>query len=113
MQSSADHFEWVSVGVPDCWCYPRQCHGDADGQKEGSSKSGYFYVYYNDLNTLSASWQKDPNEEGFDICADFDHAADANGFRVGQGDLDILNTYFQVKEPLDGNGIDPNCLDCQ
>ncbi len=26
---------WVALGKPLCWCYPRQCHGDADGQKTG------------------------------------------------------------------------------
>jgi hypothetical protein len=25
--------EWNNVGRPACWCYPRQCHGDADGKK--------------------------------------------------------------------------------
>jgi hypothetical protein len=26
-----DYNEWVAVGKPHCWCYPRQCQGDADG----------------------------------------------------------------------------------
>ncbi|MHC4675321.1 MAG: hypothetical protein ACYTBZ_22780, partial [Planctomycetota bacterium] len=37
-----DYAEWVAAGKPDCWCHPRQCHGDADGLAEGK---GLFWVY--------------------------------------------------------------------
>ena len=26
-----DAAEWATVGKPESWCNPRQCHGDADG----------------------------------------------------------------------------------
>ncbi|MHC4113458.1 MAG: hypothetical protein ACYSUY_20485 [Planctomycetota bacterium] len=51
-----DYSEWVNVGKPDCWCYPRQCHGDADGTVGGGIKCGYYDVGPEDLNILISSW---------------------------------------------------------
>ena len=52
-----DYAEWVAVGYPDCWCNPRQCHGDAAGDVEGSDKLGWWYVGNNDLNELIPYWK--------------------------------------------------------
>lgn len=52
-----DYDEWVRVGRPECWCYPRQCHGDADGKYEGGTTTGYYYVGMDDLNVLVAAWE--------------------------------------------------------
>lgn len=116
-----DYNTWVSVGKPDCWCYPRQCHGDTDNQKAGTAKGGYFYVGAADLYTLGQAWyvKEPPVGPGIDsvtdgICADFAHniAGTAKGgyFRVGAADLYILAQYWYVKEPPVGPGVDPNCL---
>ncbi|MHC4312163.1 MAG: DUF7901 domain-containing protein, partial [Planctomycetota bacterium] len=78
-----DYFEWLAVGKPDCWCCPRQCHGNATPTCEppgGSAKTGFYYVGPLDLNTLVAAWLV--LEPGFGpgiasvpngICADFAH----------------------------------------
>jgi len=118
-----DYFEWLSVGKPDCWCYPRQCHGDADGLKQGSAFAGYMYVATNDLDVVIDAWQvkEPPKGPGIatipnGICADFDHAKQGSAFagymRVSTNDLNVLISSWQVKEPPKGPGVDPNCLDC-
>ena len=125
-----DYNEWVSVGRPDCWCYKRQCHGDAGGKKQGNVWAGYWYVGTDDLNVMVAAWlvKEPPDGPGIDtitgpgpdfvpgICADFAHDLEGNQWsgywRVGVKDLNELVPYWQVKEPPDGNGVDPNCLEC-
>jgi hypothetical protein len=95
---SADHpyyDEWVQVGEPVCWCYERQCHGDADCKAQGKSK---YWVSTNDLDILIAAWSKTFAEiDGQTvstvplICADFDHKAQGKQqYRVSTDDLDIL-----------------------
>jgi hypothetical protein len=116
-----DYDEWVAVGKPSCWCFPRQCHGDADGIKEGGGKVEYHYVGTPDLDILADAWQiaepksGGPGLTGNQICADFDHAEHGGGkveyHRVGTPDLDILAANWQIAEPESGGpGIDPNCL---
>jgi hypothetical protein len=112
--------DWVAMDKPDCWCYPRQCHGDADGLLGGSAKAGYYAVGPLDLNILVAAWQvKEPDkgpgiasvENG--ICADF--ARDQGGsskagyYRVGPTDLNILVENWLVKEPDKGPGVPEDC----
>jgi hypothetical protein len=122
----ADYAQWVEVNKPTCWCYPRQCHGDADGKKQGGVALGYWYVGSNDLDILSACWLvKDPPEgpgilnippvNGVPVaCADFKH--DRQGgvalgyYRCGSNDLDEMSLYWLVKEPTKGPGIPSNCL---
>ena len=119
-----DYDDWVNVDKPVCWCYQRQCHGDADGLKEGGEKAGYWYVGLEDLNILTAAWlvKEPPDGPGIGsvengICADFGHNLEGNAksgyWRVGTDDLNILVEYWKVLEPPDGNGVDPNCLECE
>jgi len=100
-----DYNEWVAVGEPNCWCYPRQCHGDADGQKQGLDN---YWVSTHDLAVLRNAWNK-PLEnlaEANWICADFDHAAQGKGnYRVSTHDLAILRSNWQIP-----NKPDANCL---
>ena len=57
----AAYNDWVSFGKPDCWCWTRQCHGDANNGKEGSTATGWFYVGTGDLTILSSGWKvKEP-----------------------------------------------------
>jgi hypothetical protein len=118
-----DHDQWVEVGKPDCWCYPRQCHGDADGASGGSTKSGVYYVGPADLNLLVSSWlvKEPPHGAGITsvpdgICADFAHdmggSTKSGLYRVGPTDLNILISDWLNKEPPHGLGIEPDCLDC-
>jgi hypothetical protein len=122
-----DYSEWLAVGSPECWCYPRQCHGDADGQKQGNVLSGYTYVSTDDLNVLMAGWKvleptKGPGIDTIEwngipgICADFAHNKQGNvlsGYaRVSTDDLNQLMWNWKILEPTKGPGIPPDCLDC-
>jgi hypothetical protein len=90
-----DYDEWVAVGEPICWCYRRQCHGDADCKFQGKQK---FWVSTDDLDILVAAWNKPFAEidgktvSGVPmICADFNHKAQGKKkYRVSTNDLDIL-----------------------
>jgi hypothetical protein len=119
--SDPGYNDWVAFGKPECWCYARQCHGDADGKKQGNPFTGYEYVGGDDLLVLIAGWQvKEPDkgpgilsvENG--ICADFNHAQQGNPFtgyeRVGGDDLNVLIAHWQVKEPDKGPGVPPDCV---
>jgi hypothetical protein len=114
-----DYAEWVAVGKPACWAYPRQCHGDADGLAV-SGKTGTYYVGTSDLNILTDAWQvKEPPfgpgiasiQNG--ICADFAHDIEggnkAGWYRVGTNDLNILVENWLVKEPPAGPGVPADC----
>ena len=115
-----DYYEWVSVGKPECWGYPRQCHGDADGKAQGSAKTGIYYVGTDDLNILIAAWQVKEPQHGpgiasipNGICADFDRrnqgSAKAGLMRVGTNDLNILVANWLVKQPPEGRGVPADC----
>lgn len=104
------HYEfWVYVRSyfgddADCWCYPRQCHGDADGQPYGLLN---YWVSTHDLTILKNAWNK-PIEDlvGNEICADFDHVVYGLGaYRVSVSDLAILKSNWNIP-----NGPDPDCL---
>jgi hypothetical protein len=90
-----DFAAWDDFGKPNCWCYQRQCRGDADGLKTGP-----FWVAIPDLNMLrTAINQTDtvlktvPNG----ICCDFDQAK-TGPFRVAIPDLNILRAYINQPE---------------
>jgi hypothetical protein len=112
--------DWLKFGKPACWCYPRNCRGDADGHFQGSPTIGLTYVMTGDLNILVHAWNiKEPPKGpgigiGGAICADFDRKEQGNiiiGFsRIGPGDLNILIAHWNVKEPPKGPGI-PDCMD--
>ncbi len=112
--------DWVAFGKPSCWCYARQCRGDADGLKQGSAVLGYTYVSTNDLIRLANAWQikEPPKGPGIlivpsGICADFDHdkqGSAALGYvRVSTNDLIKLANSWQIKEPPKGPGIPGDC----
>jgi hypothetical protein len=95
--SQAECDEWITVGQPDCWLYPRQCHGDADGISEGKKK---YWVSTKDLDILVAAWSK-PFEQlvGDQICADFDHVTEGKKkYRVATKDLDILVANWNLND---------------
>jgi len=106
--------EWVAFGKPNCWCYQRNCRGDADGLSQ-SSKKGSWWVGTNDLAVMLAAWQvmEPPAGPGIGagICADFDHKAQSSkkgSWRVGTNDLAILLASWQVMQPPAGAGV-PVC----
>jgi hypothetical protein len=78
---------------PDCWCYRRQCRGDADGAKQLA-----FWVYTLDLGILKDAYGKPVAQmTGNRICADFDHAPQL-AFRVYTLDLATLKSYYGKPE---------------
>jgi hypothetical protein len=86
---------WADFGKPNCWCFKRQCKGDADGVK-----SGLYWVYTADLNILKSSYQKQDaalKTVTNGICADFDHTK-SGLYRVYTSDLNILKSYYQKTE---------------
>ena len=115
-----DYDDWVTFGKPECWCNPRQCHGDANNRKEYND--GWYYVGDLDLEILQAGWRvkEPPKGSGIlsvpnGICADFNHTKEGSKFvgwyRVGVGDLTILSQYWLVKEPPKGSGVPADCPD--
>jgi hypothetical protein len=116
-----DSCEWIEVGTPACWCFLRQCHGDADGQLSGSPKTGFYYVGPNDIGILVSAWlvKEPPFGPGiasvpYGICADFAHdqggSAKTGFYRVGPTDLNILIENWLVLEPNFGPGVPPDCM---
>jgi hypothetical protein len=103
--------DWVLMGRPNCWCYLRQCHGDADNAYE-TTKTGKYYVHFNDLNLLLANWNvKGTTMPVPGICADFAHDTETTKtgtYRVHFNDLNILLASWNMQEPLPY----PNCVDC-
>lgn len=121
-----DYQAWVDACEPPCWCDVRQCHGDVDNFAEKDKKGRYFYVGYNDLNTLVPGWLtfEPPDGPGIatiswngipGICADFGHDVEkdkkARVFHIGYNDLNILVGTWQDFEAPDGPGVEPNCMD--
>jgi hypothetical protein len=119
--------QWTPAGRPRCWCYPRQCHGDADGIKHGTGgMGGYWYVGQPDLDIMGAGWLVKEPTKGTGIlnlkvngvpvaCADFGHDLHGTGgmggyWRIGQPDLDKMGLYWLVKEPTKGTGTPADCL---
>ncbi|HUW20535.1 MAG TPA: Calx-beta domain-containing protein [Sedimentisphaerales bacterium] len=91
----ADYAQWDLVGMPGCWCYPRQCLGDADGLPYGKNN---YWVAIPDLTILKAAWNK-PKEQlvGNEACADFDHLPyGKNNYRVAIPDLTILKANWNI-----------------
>jgi hypothetical protein len=121
----ADYAQWDLVGRPTCWCYPRQCHGDADGKKKGTVATGYTYVNSDDIDIMSLGWLvKDPTKGpgilGLKVnnvptaCADFSRTKKgtvATGYtRINSDDIDLMSLYWLVKEQTKGTGTPPDCL---
>ena len=116
-----DYSEWVAVGRPRCWCYPRQCHGDADGIQHPPGKFNIpppHWVGTPDLNVLLGAWKKASSAtkyvkdgQGYYLaCADFDHIEHPAGkfnnppiHRVGTPDLNILLYYWKEAHVPDAN----------
>jgi hypothetical protein len=100
---------WVTLGRPDCWCYARNCKGDADGLSSGKSPTGPYWVSNNDLNILKSGWSKlDAALAGNQPCADFDRATSGKSptgpYGVSNNDLNILKSNWSIV-----NGPAPGC----
>jgi len=129
--SDPNYAMWQTVGEPPCWCYKRQCYGDTDNTKEGSTKTGFYYVHFNDLNKLLGVFNVlEPATSGVpsgpgikwpdpNVCADIVHNLEGStktGFyRVHFSDLNTLLANFNILEPAtsgipSGPGVKTDCL---
>jgi len=93
--TAPEYANWVYWGKPKCWCYARQCRGDADGKK-----TVFYWVAIPDLTLFKAAFNKiesamPPGGE----CCDFDHQKTLF-YWVAIPDLTILKQYFNKMEPL-------------
>jgi len=99
---------WINRGRPQCWAYPRQCRGDADGKKEGT-----FWVSNNDILIFRTAFNQLATAiPPGGICADFDHKKEGT-FWVSNNDILIFRNYFNqlaTSVPLCGNVLYP-CSD--
>lgn len=97
--------EWVTVGKPSSWCYPKQCHGDANGSREQFGRNNYVTVGSQDVTILLQGYNKntytDPVTHPW-IAADFNHSREQFGrnnyVRVGSQDVTILLQYYNDNE---------------
>jgi hypothetical protein len=88
--------DWVALGEPECWCWPYQCDGDADGATQGLAK---FRVYGNDLNLVVENWKRKINDPLLNPCADIDHKSQGLAkFRVYGNDLNIVVGNWKAKD---------------
>ena len=116
-----DTAQWQQVGSPPCWCYDRQCHGDADDLFAGKDSDGNReYVALSDLQVLGGGWGEADSAGGVVgawICADFNHAfagkdSDGNREWVELGDLQILGFWWgdvDCTDPPPACGPPPDC----
>jgi len=88
---------WKLWRYPACWCFKRQCRGDANG-----TKLGQYWVQLADLNILKAGWQLNDTQLALvqynGICGDFNHGK-LGQYRVQLADLTRLKAYWQLTEP--------------
>jgi hypothetical protein len=105
--------DWVGAGKPwskpDCWCYQRQCRGDANG----SAVFGK-WVTSADLDILKSVYNDsltDVLNTPGGICADFNHLA-VFGKPVTSADLDILKLYYNegTVDCCDDDGTPGDCV---
>jgi len=97
--SDPGYATWVDFGKPDCWCYRKQCHGDADGQLTFGKP-----VMLTDLNILKAGYGladtdlKTKSYGGYPaVCGNFDHQK-TFGKQVMLADLNILKAYYGLAD---------------
>lgn len=95
-----EYDDWVDWDRPDCWCYERQCRGDADGTYI-LVELAKIWVNEDDWDIFSSAYGKTEAElvtieDG--ICADFNHVKFITT-RVTVADLTIIKDYEDLPEP--------------
>jgi hypothetical protein len=89
----AKYTRWVSYNKPDCWCYQKQCKGDADGANTlGKPIAGPDLTIFKAAVSLAPTSIKTCTSGGKPcICADFDRT-DTLGKPVAGPDLTIFKS---------------------
>jgi len=100
-----DYAQWVTVGKPTTWCYPKQCHGDATNSSEPFGRGKYVDVGSQDVTLLLSGYNKytteysDPITHPW-IAADFTHSQEPFGrgkyVYVGSQDVTELLIWYNV-----------------
>jgi len=110
--TAAYYTPWKGGGTmpwnrPDCWCYKRNCRGDADGLKQLS----LYWVYTNDLTVFRGAYGKtDAQMTGNKICADFMRDKQLNLYRVYTNDLTPFRlAYGKSEAQVKCCDADQNC----
>jgi len=88
--TNPDYTKWEAANKPDCWCYPRQCHGDVDDNQE----YGAYWVLLLDLAEFRTYFSATGITGPPGICCDFAHDVEYGAYRVLLNDLAIFRTYF-------------------
>jgi hypothetical protein len=114
--SDPNYTNWATLGKPICWCYARQCYGNASGASEGKSPN-IVWVGNNDLLIMTNAWLATPAQIAAapepNGCAEFSRAPEGktpNVVAVGNNDLLILTNNWLTSPPANcvpGNR-DPN-----
>jgi hypothetical protein len=89
--TATGYADWLLRGTPTCWCYRKQCNGDATGTSTLNRP-----VNISDNNILKAAFGLLPaalDAVPNGICADFNHSKTLNR-HVNISDNNILKTYF-------------------
>ncbi len=104
--TNPDYATWVAEGSPSCWCYERQCNGDA----KGDTQFGLWPVYSNDLTVFVSAFAQTVLPPG-GICADFCRDKAFGLWRVYSTDLAVFVANFAqtVVAPCSGPGCDIGC----
>jgi len=110
-----DYAEWLAVGKPVSWCFPKQCYGDADGMDQSFGRTDMVSVGSNDVTLLLTGYNDivyvDPTVDPW-IAADFDHADQSFGrtdlVRVGSVDVTVLLASYNDLAAT----VASDCLDC-
>ncbi len=76
----------------ECWNWPYQCYGDADGLTEGLFK---YRVYVNDASILVSCWKMKDTDQGFNGCACADFNRDGE---IDEDDQMILTENLRKKD---------------
>jgi len=91
--AAPEYARWVEYGMPDCWCYQKQCRGDINGKSDFTGKP----VVLADLTIFKSVYGKTKAEVlaiPGGICADLNHNSDFTGKPVVLADLTIFKTYY-------------------
>jgi len=98
---------WYNSGKPVCWCFPRQCHGDADGFKVGTPL-GYKWVETSDGDIVSQAWfVKEGGNQSLPDYINVVHAASGRELTCGDAMHNIVGNPLGYKrvENSDGDEI--------
>lgn len=79
---------WAANGMPDCWCYRKQCKGDFNGLPQGP-----FWVASFDLDAFRLAFNQGGINSAPHMCSDYNHTPQGP-FRVASFDLDIFRINF-------------------